>query len=228
MGRQVPPARGMRIVVVEDHAMFAQAMELSLRAAGHDVRQELVGDEGCNVARIFAAVVRHRPHVVLLDLDLGSFGDGQGLIAPLTLSGIAVVVVTASVHQDRWGEALAHGAQTVLTKDQPLQVIRATIQRLGEGLPVIEPDDRDALVQLWQAAGGGGVQRKERLNQLTPREMEILAHLMRGRTVAEISRRDVVSQSTVRSQIKAVLGKLGVSSQLAAVVLAHDAGLRAS
>ena len=60
-----------------------------------------------------------------------------------------------------------------------------------------------------------------RLDLLSTREREVLADLMAGRSVREIAERKVVSEATVRTQVKAVLAKLEVGSQLAAVGLAH-------
>ena len=65
-----------------------------------------------------------------------------------------------------------------------------------------------------------------RLDLLTTREREVLAHLMLGRTVREIAARSVVSEATVRTQVKSILAKLEVTSQLAAVGLAHHVGWR--
>jgi DNA-binding NarL/FixJ family response regulator len=58
------------------------------------------------------------------------------------------------------------------------------------------------------------------------REREVLAHLMKGRTVREIAVSGVVSEATVRTQVKAILAKLDVTSQIAAVGLAHQVGWR--
>jgi DNA-binding CsgD family transcriptional regulator len=62
------------------------------------------------------------------------------------------------------------------------------------------------------------------LMQLTPKEREVLLALMRGATAREISKECYVSLPTVRSQIRGILSKLGVSSQLAAVAVAYRSG----
>ena len=62
------------------------------------------------------AAIRTRPRIVLLDLDLGGFGDGADLINPLARTGANVVVVTASVDRARWGECVRHGARKVIDK----------------------------------------------------------------------------------------------------------------
>ena len=70
-------------------------------------------------------------------------------------------------------------------------------------------------------------ERLEPFERLTPREAEVLALLMQGQAAEAIARRFVVSEATVRTQIRGVLGKLGVGSQLAAVAEAHRVGWQA-
>lgn len=212
----------VRVVVVEDHALFAQAVGLALSVAGHRVFQE-IADEGRTLASLLAGVTRRRPDVVLLDLDLGPYVDGQRLVAPLAASGIAVVVLTATLNHRKWGEALAHGARTVLSKDESLDVIRATVERIGQGLSVIEARERDALLSLWCSVGSRAMDRVERLHLLSPREADVLGYMMQGLTSHEIAQLNVVSEATIRTQVKTILRKLRVSSQLAAVALAHEA-----
>lgn len=212
----------MRVVVVEDHALFAQALALALSVGGHRVFQEIV-DDGRTMPGLLAAVAHRRPDVVLLDLDLGSYLDGQRLVAPLVASGTAVVVLTATPNQRKWGEALAHGASTVLSKDESLASVRATVERLADGESVMDRHEREALMGPWFSLGSVAMERVERLYQLTAREVDVLGYMMRGLTAREISRRHVVAEATARTQIKGVLHKLGVPSQLAAVALAHEA-----
>ena len=68
---------------------------------------------------------------------------------------------------------------------------------------------------------------RERLEQLTNRERVVLGHLMKGRAVRQIAGLSTVSEATVRTQVKSILAKLEVSSQLAAVGMAHEIGWRA-
>lgn len=161
---------------------------------------------------------------MLLDLDLGAAGDATRMIEPLSQAGIAVVVVTGSADRLRWGESLRHGARKVLSKSEPLEEILITIRRVVNGLPVLGREERDDLLRIWHDAQGEIQADRDRLRRLTAREAEVLGELMRGQTVADIARRRFVSEATVRTQVKAVLSKLDVSSQIAAVGLAHRAG----
>jgi two-component system nitrate/nitrite response regulator NarL len=217
----------VRILIVEDHVLFAESLDLALSVEGYDVRRIDVSDDGVSAGALLTSLLRLRPRIVLLDLDLGAFGDGVRLIAPLAKAGTNVVVVTASVDRSRWGEALRHGARATLSKSQPLNDILATVRRINAGLPVMTHDQREELLRCWheQRRETQGIQ--ERFTQLTAREAQVLGHLMLGHTVHDIAAIGVVSEATVRTQVKSILAKLHVSSQLAAVGLAHQIGWRA-
>jgi two-component system, NarL family, nitrate/nitrite response regulator NarL len=215
----------LRVVIVEDHALFAESLELALSLEGYDVRRIPLPEEGGTNA-LLAAVVRARPRIALLDLDLGRIGDGVRLITPIVKADIHVVVVTASNDRARWGQCLRYGARKVLSKSQPLNEILSTVRRINQGFPVIDRQEREELITYWHEQGLERVALQRRLALLTPREEAVLGELMEGRTVRDIATASVVSEATVRTQVKAILSKLEVSSQLAAVGLANTAGWR--
>jgi two-component system, NarL family, nitrate/nitrite response regulator NarL len=218
------PRSACRIVIVEDHVLFAESLELALTVEGYDVRRAGIPEREQSPGPLVTAVLRQRPRIALLDLDLGRFGEGEQLIDPLARGGVNVVVVTASVDQARWGEAIRHGARKVLSKARPLNDILATVRRLNQGLQVMTPEEREQLLDAWTKQRAHLVELRDRLALLTHREREVLAHLMAGRTVREIAALGVVSEATVRTQVKAILAKLEVTSQLAAVGMAHHVG----
>lgn len=216
----------VRVAIIEDHALFAESLELAMSLEGYDVRRAPSPVAGSSVNPLLAAVLRMRPRIVLLDLDLGPCGDGARLIAPMVAAHIQVVVVTGSQDRPRWGECLRNGARKVHVKSQSLNEILATVRRINQGLSVIDRTERDELVQLWHSQRHERQRMSTRLQLLTPREQEVLAHLMKGHTVREIASISVVSEATVRTQVKSILAKLEVSSQLAAVGMAHAATWR--
>jgi two-component system nitrate/nitrite response regulator NarL len=216
----------LRIVILEDHVLFAESLELALTVEGYDVRRIMIPDHAQSPSALIAHVTRQRPRVVLLDLDLGQFGYGEQMIAPLALAGINVVVVTGSLDRARWGEAVRLGARKVLAKSRPLNDVLATVRRINQGLQVMAPAEREELLAAWSSERAHLVDLQGRLDRLTIREREVLAHLMKGRTVREIAAVGVVSEATVRTQVKSILAKLEVTSQLAAVGLAHQVSWR--
>ena len=212
-----------RVALVEDHALLAEALVLSLSPEGFDVscvRLSPFEDQSA----LLSSVLRANPQVVLLDLDLGAAGDGGQLIQPLTRAGCRVVVLTGWQDPARWGACVAAGALTVLSKSTPLHTIVEVIQRVDQGLPVMSRARRDKLIALWREARTDDDARRTRLDRLTPREAQVLGELLHGKRVREVAQDAFVSEATVRTHVKSILAKLGVSSQLAAVALARDAG----
>ena len=215
----------IKIVILEDHVLFAESLELALSVEGYDVkRAELLA--GSTPSTVLASVIRQQPRIVLLDLDLGHFGDGVRFIGPMATAGINVVVVTANHDRVRWGEALRYGARTVQSKANPLNEILAVVRRLGNGQPVMEVAERESLLRLWHQRNVELAGLQEKIDRLTPREAQVLGRLMEGMTVHDIAAASVVSEATVRTQVKAILAKLEVTSQIAAVGLAHHLGWR--
>ena len=214
-----------RVLILEDHVLFAESLELALTLEGYAARRLPLPPSSSN-GQLLATALRMQPRVVLLDLDLGPFGDGVRLIHPLALSGANVVVITATTDKYRWGECMRYGARKTMSKTQPLNEILGVVRRIHEGLPVVEAREREELLRGWHEHRQEMQDQRQRLDSLTPREREVLARLMEGTPVRDIARSSVVSVATVRTQVKAILSKLGVSSQLAAVGLAHNAGWR--
>jgi DNA-binding NarL/FixJ family response regulator len=166
---------------------------------------------------------------VLLDLDLGiSDGDGTSLIRPLTGGGCRVLVVTGSTDLARWGRCLEEGAVGVVAKSLSLDDLLAAARRAAAGEPVMDEGQRHRALSALRRRRADDSTRLAPFERLTPREQHVLASLMRGKPAAVIAVESLVSEATIRSQIRAVLTKLGVSSQLAAVSTAREAGWQPS
>ncbi|PUA82335.1 response regulator transcription factor [Nocardioides currus] len=213
-----------RVLIIEDHTLFAESLELALSLEGYDVRRLALPEVGGSMATLKSTALRSNARIVLLDLDLGRFGDGMGLIAPLARAGANVVVVTASTDLGRWGACVRQGARKIISKGRPLQETLSTVRRLHQGLPVMNSEELERLLDAWRSERMVTDDMRRRLELLTPREKQVLGALIEGHNVREIARIGVVSEATVRTQVKSILGKLEVSSQLAAVGLAHHVG----
>lgn len=213
-----------RVAVIEDHLLLAQALHLTLRAEGLESELVPVPNTPSAAEQIVAELLAVSPDVVLLDLDLGAAGDGAELIQPLTEAGMAVVVVTGDTSPSRWGQCLSEGAATVLPKASALETIVDVARRAAAGDVVLNTSRRTELVQTWFQHRSQEVASRTRLSRLTPREGEVLQALVTGKRVRDIATESFVSEATVRTQVKSILVKLGVTSQLAAVALAREAG----
>jgi two-component system nitrate/nitrite response regulator NarL len=215
-----------RLAVVDDHVLFAEAMVVALGNLGFDARSVVPSESTPNSASLIAQVLSGQPDVVLLDLDLGDTADSLDMLARLSAVS-SVVMVTGTSDPLLIGAALAAGATTVISKSAPFEQILDTLRRLRDGLPAMPEQERERLLSRWREAGEFEREVKARFDLLTTREAEVLGELMAGRQVSEIARRSFVSESTVRTQVKSVLSKLQVNSQLTAVGLAHRARWRA-
>lgn len=220
------PRADHRVLIIDDHMLFAESLELALSLEGYDVRRLELPEEGGSMASLRSLALRSNPRTVLLDLDLGRFGDGMSLVAPLAKAGINVVVLTASEELGRWGGCMRLGARRVLPKSGALQLALATVRRLHQGLPVVKREELEVLLDAWAKERRTHDDLRSRLELLTPRERQVLGSLIEGRTVRTISQERVVSEATVRTQVKSILNKLEVSSQLAAVGMANQVGWR--
>ena len=212
---------GARVVIIEDHVLLAQSLRLALAAEGANVVVLPLTDG----ATLVAECMVHKPHVVFLVLDLGeSTGPGDALIGPLAQSGVRVVVLTGSTDKSRLGGCLEAGAVGLLEKTTELELLVDNVRLAVTGERMMPAQRRlDLLLESRRVR----VQRRAALadfESLTEREAEVLAGLMHGVTVDEIADRLYVSTATVRTHVRAILRKLGVRSQLAAVARARIAG----
>ncbi len=163
-----------------------------------------------------------RPDLVLLDARFLDIPTGSTLIDGFRRAGLQVCVVDAADNDDRSNAWLRAGTSALIDQSDPFDQLFRTITALlrSRFLEQTAPRYFATLTPVDE-------RRQERLElfaALTEREQVVLAELIEGHCAEDIAKAAFVSISTVRSQIKAILQKLGVSSQLAAVAMARRAG----
>ena len=218
--------KATRVALVEDHLLLAQSLCFALDAEGFDPVIVRIPPEVTHASALLDPVLDTGAAVTLLDLDLGHAGQALPLIGPLAAAGVCVCVVTGAADPTQWGECLANGAKAVLPKAAALEEIVNTVRETLAGRQVITETQRYELVQRWYRHQSGLQGARARLDRLSPREAQVLAALAEGRRVRQIAAEAFVSEATVRSQVKSILAKLGVSSQIAAVATANALGWR--
>ena len=192
----VSPRKRVKVVIVEDHTLFAESLELALTFEGYDAHRIDLPQEPPSEAKLTSLIMRSQPRIVLLDLDLGQHGSGVRLISPLARAGVDVVVVTGATDETRWGHALHAGARTVLPKTVPLGEILGTVRRLNYGHSVLDVDERERLIRAWVGQEQDIIEIRRRLAQLSRRESQVLEHLIDGLKGGDIAKRRVVSAAT--------------------------------
>lgn len=216
-----PDDEVVTVLIVEDHALLAQTLVMALDAEGCHARMADLTDAETLVQQVRTL----RPGVVLLDLDLGAtIGDGVALVKPLTELGARVLVVTGSTDRLRLAKTVESGAVGFLSKKVPFEQLLSAILEVAAQRPVLSTARRYELMAELRCARAARVRDLAPFESLTPKERAVLAALAQGQRAETIAAAAVVSEATVRSQIRAVLAKLDVNSQLEAVALAWTVG----
>jgi DNA-binding NarL/FixJ family response regulator len=161
---------------------------------------------------------------VLLDLDLGPLGSGLDLIRPVIGAGGRVVMVTGVTDRARLGACIEAGATGVVGKAAGFETLVGTVGRAAQGLPLLDENERQSLLAEARHRREEDGRQLAPFTSLSPREQAVLARLVAGEPAETIADRSYVSLATVRSHIRAILLKLGVNTQLAAVAMAREAG----
>ena len=211
----------MRVLLVDDHPITRNALAALL--AQHDfavVGEASDGEEAVELAR------RLSPQLVLLDLSMPGVSGLEALprirdAAP----ACEVVVLTASGTEENLLAAIRGGAAGYLLKSEPPERIVEFLRGVGHGEAALSGEVARRLLEEVRAGGSRGV--PDRIAAaLSAREVEVLLLLDEHLSTDEIAARLYISEHTVRSHVKSLLRKLGVSSRREA--LEHLAVARAA
>ncbi len=215
----------LRVLIVESHELLARSLAFVLRS--HNLRTEIACGPG--VAPVLAIADDFEPTVALVDAMFGEQGSSRRLVQLLTDGGVRVLVLTGSSDRLQLAECLEAGAVGVFYDDTASfdDHLISAIQSTATGGRLVDPVEQRALLaqlERWRARTtiGSG------FDQLTRREGAVLGGLVEGKSAQQIADESYVALGTVRCQIRAVLLKLGVHSQVAAVAAAHESGWTAA
>lgn len=210
----VVPGR-LRVAVASDQALIAEAVRAALVSrdfAAFTLRWP--GEQARPRPRRGPMIA---PDVALLISDLDRWGRIRA--ASLLLSRVATrwVVLTAAPSGPMWGAVIEAGASAVVPSNTSLDEVGEVVRQVARGELTIPVARQERLLRDWNKLREERQELGERMHTLTPREREVLRLLYAGDSVVEIARLLEVSPATVRSQVKSVLRKLDVNSQLGAV-----------
>jgi len=208
----------MRIVICDDHAVFADALAAVLESFGHEIVH--VGDRA---EPAIAIALHDAVDLVVMDVTLA---EGDGIEATRELSrhpgSPPVFVLTARTDPAVLSAAVDAGAAGVATKHSQLEGVVAALDRVGAGENYYEPHLlRSALRQKSDRTSSAEVTWR----LLTDREREVLERIVRGESTRAMSSSMGISVTTLRSHVHGVLTKLNVHSRLEAAAWAVSHGL---
>lgn len=211
----------MRVLIVDDHTLFVDAIRpIVQRLGGDEVVVATTGRAAVDAAR------RHAPDLVLVDIGLP---DRSGLSVGaeiLSLRPDAKVVALTGLEDDSLArEASRIGLKGYLSKDVSLEQFQASLREILRGRPLqLVPGAHRA--RRRPERGPRNVARML-ASHLTKRELEVLTLLVRGMSGADIAKELSISKNTVRTHIQSILTKLQVHSRLEAVAFATRNGIGA-
>jgi len=211
----------IRVLVVDDQALVRAGFRMILEAEPDLV----VAGEARDGEEAIAAAAACAPDVVLMDVRMPGT-DGIEATCRILASGIAtkVIMLTTFDMDEYVYDALRAGASGFVLKDIPPEQLVDGIRAVVSGEALLSPSVTQRMIEVYLDRPQA-TPRRPAVEQLTPREREILVALAAGLSNAEIAERLFVSETTVKTHVTRVLAKLGLRDRVQAVIYAYETGV---
>jgi DNA-binding NarL/FixJ family response regulator len=213
----------IRVVLADDQALVRGGFRMMLAA---EDGVEVVGEAGDGQQAIEQARAL-RPDVVVMDIAMPRV-DGveatREILATVDPAPRVLIVTTFDIDEYVFS-ALRAGAAGFLLKNAPPEQLVDAITVLAQGDSLLSPSITRRLIEDYASRGPSVAEETAKLDELTPREHEVLRLVAKGLSNAEIAEELVVSQGTAKTHVASILMKLGLRDRVQAVVLAYELGV---
>ncbi len=213
----------IRVLVADDQALVRAGFRMILE---HEDDIDVCGEAADGAAAV-QLTKQSRPDVVLMDIRMPGV-DGVQATRRITedpASPARVLILTTFDLDEYVYSALRAGASGFLLKDVDPPELVAAVRAVARGDALLAPTVTRRLIEQYTRRPLPTGATPESLARLTDREVEILRHVARGSTNAEIAARLYLSPATVKTHVARILGKLDLRDRVQAVVLAYESGL---
>jgi DNA-binding NarL/FixJ family response regulator len=212
----------VRVLIVDDDDLMRAGLRGVLAS---DDRIELVGEADDGRQAVYRTRLL-RPDVVLMDVrmpDLDGISATRELLT--AFPEVKVVILTTFEQDDYIFGALSAGASGFLLKRTRPEELIAAIHTIAAGDSLLSPSVTSRVIERMAGQPSPDAARDARLEELTPRETEVLSLMARGLSNAEIAATLVIEESTVKTHVKRILAKLDARDRVQAVIFAYESGL---
>ena len=212
----------VKVLIVDDDALMRAGLRGVLAS---DDGIELVGeaDDGRQAAYRTRLL---EPDVVVMDVrmpDLDGISATREVLE--AFPEVKVVILTTFEQDDYIFGALSAGASGFLLKRTRPEELIAAIHTIAAGDSLLSPSVTSRVIEQMAGLPAPDAARDPRLEELTAREREVLQHVARGMSNAEIASALVIEESTVKTHVKRILAKLDARDRVQAVIFAYETGL---
>lgn len=213
-----------RVLIVDDHAMFRDALRILLETETRSVVAGETGD-GREAIRLAKDL---RPDLLLLDLRLPGSSGLQVLREVAPIASLNTLILTADAPESEVVEALRLGAKGVVMKQSLPEVLFESIRSVMAGEYWIGRECVENLIRtVRDQAPDTEVEVKDPMQGLTARERQVVAAIVVGCSNADIAHKFAISAKTVKHHLTKVFDKLGVSNRLELALFAVQRGFDA-
>jgi DNA-binding NarL/FixJ family response regulator len=214
----------IRVLLADDQALVRGGFRAILDAEP-DIEVVAEASDGAEALELAA---RHRVDVALMDIRMPRL-DGieatRRLLAEPRSAPTRVLVLTTFDLDDYVYEALRAGASGFLLKEVLPEQLAPAVRIVAGGEALLAPSITRRLIERFAHRPVPGHQPGTSLEELTPRELDVLRLLARGMSNAEIAQQLIVGEATVKTHVAHVLAKLNLRDRIHAVVFAYESGL---
>jgi RNA polymerase sigma factor (sigma-70 family) len=215
-------AEPVRVLLVDDDELMRAGLKAVLSS---DDTVDVVGEAADGRAAL-DQVRALEPAVVLMDVRMPDL-DGIAATREVLASSpdVRVMILTTFEQDDYIFGALSAGASGFLLKRTSPEELIAGIHTVAVGDSLLSPSVTRRVIDRMAQQPAADTTFDERLQELTPREREVLAQVARGRSNSEIAEALVIEESTVKTHVKRILMKLRLRDRVQAVIFAYESGL---
>jgi DNA-binding NarL/FixJ family response regulator len=211
----------VRVLIADDQALVRAGIRKLLETDPGIV----VTGEAADGVEALAHAAAQRPDVIVMDIRMPRLDGLEATRQLLARDPRARVLILTTFALDEYVyEALRAGASGFLLKDAPPEHLLEAVHVIAAGDALLSPQITRTVIREFSRGPGVRIDLARKLDDVTPRERQILDHIAHGLTNDEIAARLIVSRTTVKTHVASLLAKLAARDRVQLVIFAYESG----